>query len=224
MRSSGSPSNKRPRSRRPPAGAARNFTDLAFTDAVKAAQRRLGARERNAELEKEPRRTIVTPELAAWLAERDSFFFGTASADGQPYIQHRGGPPGFLVALDEHHLAWADFTGNRQYITLGNLSENDRAIIFAVDYANRRRVKLWGHAEATEDAALIERVTPPDFPQHVSRAMRFRVEAWDVNCPSHIPRLFTLAEIEAATRGMSARIEALEAELEQLRVKSAKMR
>lgn len=218
------PSNKQRPSRSPPARPARNFTDLAFTDAVKAAQLRLGARERNAELEKEPRRTSVTPELAAWLAERSSFFLGTASADGQPYIQHRGGPPGFLVALDAQHLGWADFSGNKQYITIGNLAENDRAIIFAVDYAERRRLKLWGRAALIEDPDFVARVTPPGFPKPVARAIRFRVEAWDINCPSHIPQLFTREALEAATRGMTARIEALEAELARLRGKPTQKR
>ncbi len=211
------PSNRRGPGRSSPARSPRNFTDIAYTDAVKAAQHRLGARARNEELEKEPRRTAVTPELAAWLAERISFFFGTASADGRPYIQHRGGPAGFLVTVDERHLGWAEFSGNKQYITTGNLAENDRAIIFAVDYAARRRLKLWGRAAIVEDAEFVAGVTPPGFPQHPTRAVRFRVEAWDINCPSYIPQLFTLAELEAATRAMTARIEELEAEVEELR-------
>lgn len=216
------PSNSKPRAVGEPAPKPRNFTDLAFTDAVKRAQTRYGARGRNAELEQQTgTRTEVTPELAAWLAERTSFFLGTASADGRPYIQHRGGPAGFLVALDPQHLGWADFRGNKQYITIGNLSENDRAIIFAVDFAHRRRIKIWGHAEVLEDQELIERVTPKGMAQAPVRAFRFAVEAWDVNCPSHIPQLFTLEEVEAGARAMLARIEALEAEVEMLKGKPA---
>jgi uncharacterized protein len=218
-------SNSKPRAGRAPAARPRNFTDIAFTAAVKRAQARYGARERNLELEKEvDRRTEVTPALAAWLAERTSFFLGTASADGRPYVQHRGGPAGFLVALGPQHLGWAEFSGNKQYITLGNLSENDRAIIFAIDYAGRRRVKIWGRAEVLEDAALVERLTPTGLAQAPTRALRFAVEAWDVNCPSHIPRLFTTEEVEAGAAQMLARIEALEAELEALRRRPAKRR
>jgi predicted pyridoxine 5'-phosphate oxidase superfamily flavin-nucleotide-binding protein len=206
----------------PPDGSAvsepRGFFDVAFTDAVKAVQARLGSRGRNEEIERSPARNSVTPELAAWLAERNSFFLGTASADGRPYIQHRGGPPGFLAALDEKHLAFADLPGNKQYITLGNLSENDRAIIFAIDYAHRQRIKLWGRAEVIEDdPALIERLTPPQSRLRPQRAIRFRLEGWDVNCPQHIPQLFTAEEVEAAAGAMLARIQELEEEVARLK-------
>ncbi|MHA1154022.1 MAG: pyridoxamine 5'-phosphate oxidase family protein, partial [Alphaproteobacteria bacterium] len=129
-------------------------SDLAFTPAVKAWQERLGSRAGYARMaEKKDWSDSVTPELAAYLAERDSFYLATASAEGRPYIQHRGGPAGFLKAIDHKHLAFADFGGNRQYISAGNLSENDRASIFLMDYAGRRRIKLWGRARVVEDDA-----------------------------------------------------------------------
>ncbi|MGH6883037.1 MAG: pyridoxamine 5'-phosphate oxidase family protein [Hypericibacter sp.] len=200
----------------------RGFFDVAFTDAVKAVQTRLGSRGRNEEIERSPARNRITPELAAWLAERNSVFLGTASADGRPYIQHRGGPPGFIVTLDDQHLAFADLPGNKQYITLGNLSENDRAIIFAVDYAHRQRIKLWGRAEVIEnDPALIERLTPPKSRLRPQRVIRFRLEGWDINCPQHIPQLFSAEEVEAASMAMLARIQELEEEVARLKGKKS---
>ena len=193
---------------------------------MKRAQQRYGSRERNLELEKTARdeRTQVTPALAEWLAARNSFFLATASADGRPYVQHRGGPPGFIVTLDPRHLGWADFGGNKQYITIGNLSENDRALIFAIDHAARRRIKIWGRAEVVEDPALLRRVTPERPAELPTRAFRFAVEAWDVNCPSHIPQLFTAEAVEAGAAAMLARIEALEAEVARLRTAAGRHR
>jgi len=193
---------------------------------VKRAQARYGSRERNLELEKtaEDERTRVTPALARWLAERTSFFLATASADGRPYVQHRGGPPGFLVTLDPRHLGWADFGGNRQYISIGNLSENDRGLILAIDYAARRRVKIWGRVEILEDAAILRCVTPARLPELPTRAFRFAVEAWGVNCPSHIPQLFTVEQVEAGAAAMLARIEELEAEVARLKAAAGRRR
>jgi predicted pyridoxine 5'-phosphate oxidase superfamily flavin-nucleotide-binding protein len=132
-------------------------------------------------------RRSVTPELAAFVRARDSIYLGTASADGQPYIQHRGGPPGFVKVLDEHHLAFADYAGNRQYISLGNLAENPRAFMFLMDYQNRRRVKIWGTARfVDDDPALLERVLDPDYGARVERVLVFEVRAWDRNCRQHI--------------------------------------
>ncbi len=166
----------------------RPASDVAFTPAVKTVQERLGSRGSYARVEQGPgwSRT-VSPDLAAFIAERDSFYLGSASADGQPYIQHRGGPPGFLKVLDENTLAFADFSGNRQYISMGNLSENDRAFIFLMDYTNRRRVKIWGRAEFVEDdPELLKKLIDPDYKARPERALIFHVEAWDVNCPQHI--------------------------------------
>jgi predicted pyridoxine 5'-phosphate oxidase superfamily flavin-nucleotide-binding protein len=142
--------------------------------------------------------TTVTDELGAFLAERDSFYLATASAEGQPYVQHRGGPKGLLRVIDERTLAFADFGGNRQYVSVGNLSENPRAFLFLMDYARRRRVKIWGRARAVEDdAALLERVRPDGYAAKVERAIVFEIEAWDVNCPQHIPQKQRIRELEA---------------------------
>src|SRR5262249_54923341 len=140
--------------------------------------------------------TTINAGLADFLSGLDMFYLGTANAEGQPYIQHRGGPPGFLKVLDEKTLGFADFGGNRQYITLGNLSENPRAFLFLMDYANRRRVKLWGTARVVEDdAELLAKLSDPEYPGRVERAVLFSVEAWDVNCPQHIHRRFSQKQI-----------------------------
>jgi len=192
--------------------SARPASDVAFTPAVKTIQDRLGSRKNYARMEQGPgwSRTIDA-ELAGFIAERDSFYLGTASADGQPYIQHRGGKPGFLKVLDAQTLAFADFVGNRQYISMGNLSENDRAYIFLMDYPNRRRVKIWGRAEFVEDdSALLERLVDADYKGRPERAFVFHVEAWDVNCPQHITPRFTQREIEPRLRELEQRIKELE--------------
>lgn len=163
-------------------------SDIAFSAAVKAVQARLGSRagyERMAE--NDDWSDEITPDLAGFIAEQDSVFLATASADGQPYVQHRGGPPGFLRVLDRHTLAFADFAGNRQYITVGNLSENPRAQLFLIDYASRTRVKIWGVAECVDDPALLAALMPPGYEARGERVIVFRVRAWDANCPRHIP-------------------------------------
>jgi hypothetical protein len=194
--------------------AIRNFTDLAYSKSVKAMQRHLGSRERNVELEREPRNTEVNESLSAYLAERTSILFATAAKSGWPYVQHRGGPKGFVHTLDRHTLAFADYPGNKQYITLGNLAENPRATILAIDHAQRQRVKVWGEAALVEDDRdLLDALMPEGSAVYLTRAIRFRVVAWDINCPSHIPQLFTLEEVEAASAAMLARIAELEAQL-----------
>ncbi len=200
-----------------------HISDIAFTPAVKAAQDRLGSRAGYARMEEKGGWSDrVTPDLAAFIAARDSFYMATANAAGQPYIQHRGGPPGFLKVIDAHTLAFADFSGNRQYISLGNLSENDRAFLFLMDYAGRRRVKLWGRARFVEDdAALLAQLADDGYDAQPERALVFTVEAWDVNCPRHIAPRFTEREMAPAIRNVldssvqqfQARIDALEAEL-----------
>src|SRR5262245_42771268 len=167
-------------------------TDVAFTESVKAIQTRKGSR---APYEKVEERggwqDRVTPELAAFLAERDSFYLATANAQGQPYVQHRGGPRGFLRVLDERTLGFADFRGNRQYISQGNLAENDRAFLFLMDYRRRRRIKIWGRARVVEDdPALVERLSDPAYEGRPEQAIVFRIEAWDINCPQHIPKRY----------------------------------
>ncbi|MFO1311231.1 MAG: pyridoxamine 5'-phosphate oxidase family protein [Burkholderiales bacterium] len=168
-----------------------------FTPAVREAQARRGSRRAYERFEERGGfRGEITPELAAFIAERDSFFLATASADGQPYIQHRGGPPGFLRVQDERTLAFADYRGNRQYVTVGNLSENDRVFLFLVDYRTQSRIKIWGRAKAVEDdAALVARLMPEGYPARPERAIVITVEGWDANCPQHIPRLHGESEV-----------------------------
>ena len=194
-------------------------SDIAFTPAVKALQEQSGSRAGYARMaEKRDWHDTVTPDLAAFLAERDSFYLASASAEGRPYIQHRGGPKGFLKVLDDKRLAFADFGGNRQYISAGNLSENDRASIFLMDYPNRRRVKLWGRARVVEDdPELLARLVEPGYRAKPERAILFEVEAWDVNCPQHITPRYTEDQIAPALAKLQARIDELEAEVKELR-------
>jgi len=194
-------------------------SDVAFTPSVKAAQARLGSRAGMERMERErPWRTEVTDDLAAFLETIDTFFFATASADGQPYIQHRGGPPGFLKVIDKRTLGFADFRGNRQYITVGNLAENPRCHIFILHFASRQRIKLWGRARYVEDdAALMTRLATSDYRAAIERAVLFEIEAWDVNCPQHITARYSEAEITPAIDQLTARIKELEAEVARLK-------
>ena len=195
-------------------------SDIAFTSAVQAAQTLRGSRASYERLEaKGGFKATITPDLEAFLAERESFYLGTASADGQPYIQHRGGPKGFLKVLDETTLAFADFGGNRQYITVGTLEENDKAFIFLMDYPNRRRIKVWGTARYVEDdAALLERLADPAYKGKPERAIVFTLNAWDVNCPQHITPRYTLEDLEPTVDALKARIDELETELAALKI------
>ena len=190
-------------------------SDVAFTPAVKAIQARKGSREAYAHVEESGGwRTEIDERLAAFLAETNSLYFATASADGQPYIQHRGGPKGFIRVLDKNTLAFADYGGNRQYITQGNLSENSRAHIFLMDYAHRRRVKLWGEARVVDDdPALLKSLMPQGYKARPEQVILFRMSAWDTNCPQHIPQKFDAADVAAALAARDARIRELEAEL-----------
>jgi len=197
-------------------------SDVAFTPAVKAMQERFGSRAAYAKRDRNRGwQNIVTPELAGFIAERDSFYLATASAAGQPYIQHRGGPAGFLKVLDERTFAFADFRGNKQYITIGNLSENDKAYLFLMDYARQARVKIWGRARIVEDAALLERLSTPGYAAKVERAIVFEITAWDANCRQHITRRFNEAELLPAFQRMQARIDELEAEVTRLKAQSS---
>lgn len=174
-------------------------SDVAFSPAVKSAQEARGSRAGyESAMARHDWDDRVTPALEEFIAERDSFYLGTASADGQPYIQHRGGPKGFLKVLDERRLAFADYRGNRQYISVGNIDENDKAFIFLMDYPNRRRVKIWGRAEYAEgDSPVLEQVADPDYDAKLERAIIFHVEAWDSNCPQHITPRYTVEELDA---------------------------
>lgn len=170
---------------------ARAFTKLAFSPAVKAAQERYGARSHGERLEHtEPARDRLNDDLAAFIAAADSFFIGTASREGWPHVQHRGGPAGFLKVLDDRTLAFADFAGNKHYITAGNLGENDRVMLFLIDYERGRRLKIWGRATVIDDdPALFARVVEPTYPAKVERVIRIDVQAWDLNCRQHFPKL-----------------------------------
>ncbi len=196
-----------------------NVSDIAFTPAVKAVQERKGSRKGYARMEaKGGWQRAVNDDLAAFIAGRDSFYLGTASADGQPYIQHRGGPKGFLKVVDAKTLAFADFTGNRQYITAGNLSENDKAYIFLMDYANRRRNQIWGRARVVvDDPERLERLADGGYEAVPEQAVVFEVEAWDVNCPQHITRRYTEREVASLVGPLQARIGELEAQVAALR-------
>ena len=199
--------------------ATRTSADVMFSPAVKAIQARKGSRESYARVaETRGFRREVDADLADRLAEATSFYLATASADGQPYIQHRGGPKGFLKVLDSRTLAFADFSGNRQYITQGNLSENPRAYIFLMDYAHRRRVKIWGTARVVEDdAALTESLMPAGYRARPEQVILFTIEAWDTNCPQHIPQKFDAADVAEAIAVRDTRIAELEAELARLK-------
>ena len=194
-------------------------SDVAFTPAVKAIQARKGSRDAYADVEQRGGwRTEIDADLAARLAEANSVFFATASADGQPYIQHRGGPKGFVKILDKNTLAFADYSGNRQYITQGNLSENPRAYIFVMDYAHRRRVKIWGEARVVDDdPALLKSLMPAGYKARPEQVILFRISFWDTNCPQHIPQKFDAADVAAALASRDARIAELEAEVAALR-------
>jgi uncharacterized protein len=195
-----------------------NNSSRVFTAAAQQAQAERGSAERYAQRLAEGFPDKVTPELARFIAEQDMAFLGTADAGGAPYIQHRGGPKGFIKVLDERTLGFADYRGNRQYITLANLSENDRAFLFLLDPARRQRIKLWGRACVVEnDAALIERLFDAGYKARPERAILFSIEAWDVNCSQHIAARFTEAELEEAFAAVREKVAALEAENARLR-------
>jgi uncharacterized protein len=203
---------------------ARSYSsDVAFTPAVKAIQTRKGSRDAYAGVEQNGGwRTEIDHQLTAFLAAQDSMLLATATADGQPYIQHRGGPKGFIRILDNNTLAFADYSGNRQYITQGNLSENPKANIFLIDYAHRRRVKIWGEARVVDDdPALTESLMPQGYRAKPEQAILFKISAWDTNCPQHIPQKFDAADVAAALAARDARIAELEAELAALKSQPA---
>ncbi|WP_370337889.1 pyridoxamine 5'-phosphate oxidase family protein [Parvularcula marina] len=194
-------------------------SDIAFTKEVKAIQARKGSRDGYAQMEEKGGWSVdIDDQLASFIAEQRSVFLATVSSDGAPYIQHRGGPPGFLKVLDARTLGFADFKGNRQFITQGNLVENNKAHLFLIDYVHRRRVKIWGRARIIEDdPELIERLMPENYKARPEQALLFDVDAWDVNCPQHIPQRFEAEDVERALAARDARIAALEAELASLR-------
>ena len=197
----------------------RYSSDVAFTPGVKAIQARKGSRRAYGQMEERGSwKTHITPELAEFVAAQTSVFFATANREGQPYIQHRGGPAGFLRVLDEKTVAFADYSGNRQYITAGNLAENPKAHLFLIDYRERRRIKIWGTARVVEnDAELNAKLMPEGYKARAEHAILLTVSAWDSNCPQHIPQRFDADAVAAALAERDAKIAALEEELRRLR-------
>ena len=193
-------------------------SDIAFTPSVKAEQKRMGSRGAYAHMEEGSGwQTRITPELEEFMAQRNSMYIATANSEGQPYIQHRGGPLGFLRVLDEQRFGFADFAGNKQYITLGNIRENIKTHVFLMDYTHRRRIKIWGELSAVEgDAELNARLKPEGYKARVERVMIVKVAAWDVNCPQHIPVKIDAADVAAALAKRDERIAELEAEIRKL--------
>ncbi|HSI46553.1 MAG TPA: pyridoxamine 5'-phosphate oxidase family protein [Methylophilus sp.] len=193
-------------------------SEVVFTPAVKARQKEMGSRAGYAKFETTRGwESRVTPVLADFIAAQTSMYIATANAEGQPYMQHRGGPLGFLHVLDEQTLAFADYAGNKQYITAGNLDENPKAQLFLMDYANTQRVKIWGEAKiVTDDQALIARVSSPDYPARVERVIVFTIKAWDANCHKHIPKLLKVEDVIPAIQERDQKIADLEARLKEL--------
>ena len=193
-------------------------SDVAFTPSVKALQTRKGSRDRYARMEERGAwQTRITPDLAAFIAAQTSVFLATANLEGQPYIQHRGGPAGFLRVVDDDTIGFADFAGNRQYITQGNLADNPKAQLFLIDYAHQRRVKIWGEARVVEgDVELTAKLMPEGYRARPEHVILFTVRAWDANCPQHIPQRIEVADVAVALAARDERIEALEAEVKRL--------
>jgi uncharacterized protein len=195
-----------------------NNSDLVFPPAAQRAQAERGSARAYAGKIETGFPDRITPELAGYIAELDTAFLATVSAANAPYIQHRGGPKGFIKVIDDKTLGFADFAGNRQYITISNLAENDRAYLFLLNFAERQRIKLWGRARVVEnDPALIERLFDKGYRARPERAILFTVEAWDVNCSQHITARFTQTEVAEAVTLLRQRIAALEAENARLR-------
>jgi uncharacterized protein len=201
-------------------------SDVAFTPAVKAVQSRKGSRHAYAHVEENGGwRTEVDENLTAFLAHANSFYLATVNAEGQPYIQHRGGPRGFVKVLDKNTLAFADYSGNRQYITQGNLSENPKAHMFLMDYMHRRRIKIWGEARVVEDdPALTRSLMPQGYKARPEQVILFKIEAWDTNCNQHIPQKFDGPDVAQALAVREGRIAELEAELAALKGEPADAR
>lgn len=194
-------------------------SDVAFTPAVKSVQTQKGSRHAYARMEQSGSwETAITAEAKAFIEAQTSVFLATASADGQPYIQHRGGPAGFLHVLDEQTIGFIDFTGNRQFISTGNLSENSKAQLFLIDYAQRRRIKIWGEASIVEASTeRLAKMMPAAYKAQAEQVILFKVSAWDVNCSKHIPQRFEAADVSLALAERDQRIAQLEAEIKQLR-------
>jgi hypothetical protein len=193
-------------------------SDIVFTPSVKALQQAHGSRHAYARMEHgRGWQTTIADDLRGFIEAQTSVFMATANLDGQPYIQHRGGPAGFLRVLDEHTVAFADFSGNRQFVTSGNLADNAKAQLFLMDYAHRQRVKIWGEARVETDPALVERLMPAGYKARAEQAIVFTVKTWDANCPQHIPQLVPVDEVIPAIAERDRRIAELQEEVAALR-------
>ena len=194
-------------------------SDVAFSRSVKEIQERKGSRRSYARVEERGGwATAITPDLKDFIEKQISIFMATANKDCQPYIQHRGGPPGFLSVIDETTLGFADYIGNRQYITQGNLIDNNKAQLFLIDYGSRSRVKIWGTARVVEDdPALLDQLMPNGYQARPEQVILFKVEAWDANCPQHIPLRFEADEVLKAMESRDVRIKELEGEIAALK-------
>jgi predicted pyridoxine 5'-phosphate oxidase superfamily flavin-nucleotide-binding protein len=193
-------------------------SDVAFTPIVKSIQSERGSREYYAKVETRGGfRTEVTEDLTELLSKVNTAYLATSNSVGQPYAQHRGGPKGFIRMIDDKTLAFADFVGNYPYVTIGNLAENPKAFLFLMDYANRRRIKIWGRAWISQDPVLVASLTPKDYRARVEQAILFEIEAWDINCKQHIPRLLDATEVEVIVNELSLRIAELEVQNASLR-------
>ena len=198
-------------------------SDVAFTDTVKSVQTKKGSRRAYARMEEGGSwESRITPELKEFIEAQTSAFLATANSSGQPYIQHRGGPAGFLRVLDDHTIGFVDFSGNRQFITVGNLAENSKAQLFLMDYTHQQRIKIWGEARVVEgDEELIGRLMPQGYKARPAQVILFKVVAWDANCSQHIPQRFEATEVAEALAERERRIQTLEAEVRQLRSANA---
>ena len=200
-------------------------SDIAFTASVKAVQSAKGSRATYAKLEARGGfHKAIDEGLVQFLAEVDTAYLATASAEGQPYAQHRGGPKGFIRVIDEHTLGFVDFVGNRQFISTGNLAENPKAFLFLMDYAHRRRIKLWGRARVvTAEAELLANLMPEDYAARPDQVILFEVEAWDVNCPQHIPQKFSGMDVARALGELESVIATLKDENAELKRKLSRV-
>jgi uncharacterized protein len=200
-------------------------SDVAFSPSVKAVQARKGSRNAYHHVEERGSwQTRITPDLAAFIGAQRSIFLATVNAEGQPYIQHRGGPAGFLRVLDDKTIGLVEFSGNRQYITQGNLADNPKAHLFLIDYAHQRRIKLWGEARVVEgDEELMRKLMPDGYKARPEQVILFTISAWDENCPQHIPQRFEAADVAAALAERDKRIRTLEAEIKQLREETGEL-
>lgn len=201
---------------------AKNFAEIAFTESVKAQQQKYGSRRSYARMETMARGNEISANETEFIAQRDSFYLATVGANGFPYVQFRGGPRGFLKVLDTKTLAYADFRGNMQYISVGNLTGNDKAALILMDYANRQRLKIYARIEVIEAQGkpeLIAKLQDESYDAQIERAMILHVEAFDWNCPQHITPRFTMEEIRALNAPLYEHIAKLEAELARLKDK-----